>query len=312
MENKTIDCAQKNINLYHKDTSLFAAATFMLKFFISLILILFIQQSFCSQPASQASTHMCPTDKEHQSSNMIRQWAFYILQRTGYQNPHEITIINAPSTPSKADPLTHQACAYAIRKTIHFNERYYVGNPVGVKLATVGHEAIHIQQNDDPKKFEDHQKHERYADQEALRLGGCEQCGLEIAEHYLNEQNKSNMHLFSNQLMPKNIKELQALTDDQLKAYMNIAHNVSEKHYTTHPCGFERAYYLYHLAQTAALKGHLCQFHKAPYDKELKRKIIIRSILQEAQQRKIAKGVKRSRDPEDDTSHTDEFPPEKK
>lgn len=223
-----------------------------------------MQQSFGAQPASQELPSMCLTDKQHHSSHMSRQWAFLILKRAGYPHPHEVTIINAPSTPTKQNPLSHQACAYASTKIIHFNERNFAGKPIGVKLATIGHEAIHIAQNDNPKEYKDDpQPHELYADQVALQLGGCGQCGLEITEHYLNEQDKSKMHFFNDKSMPKSIQELHAATADQLANYIKSAHSVSKTHYNTHPCEFERAYCLYQLAQTSALKDNLCQFHQS-------------------------------------------------
>jgi len=270
-------------------------AIFMIKLTLSIILTLFIHQAHAAMPAPNQTLNMCPTDKQHPSSPMLRQWAFVILQRAGYKNPHDVTLINAPSKLKATEETLHNACAHAIKKTIHFNERHYAQHPIGVKLATIGHEAIHIAQNYVPKDtFIESQAHERYADQEGLRLGACEKCGLEIAHYYLKEPTRV-IH-FANMPLPQNIQQLHDASGDLLQRYLTDAKSISARYYTTHPCGRERAYYQYQLTQTAALKGHMCTFHKT------KRKIIIRSILKEAQRRKNnMSGHKRKRETERET-----------
>ena len=288
----------------------------MFNFIIFAIFALFSPLLGGSLPSSnQANANMRPTDETFKSSPQIRHWAFLILQRANYQNPEKVTIINNPYIPLGLSPIhMHHACARADQKIINFDENYFKASPIGVTLATIGHEVIHIKDNHDPQKITLTQQHERYADSEGLRLGGCEKCGLEIAHYYMEKHNDTTHQANSLSILPS-LKEFGLASFAQQNIHMSAAQEISAKHCTTHPSNVERAYYLYRLSQSSALKGFTCNLHQLAHEKKQKRRIIIRSLLQEAQQRKKnITGAKRTRaiEDKDDKKNSQGLPFEKK
>ncbi|MDR3550109.1 MAG: hypothetical protein P4L31_01750 [Candidatus Babeliales bacterium] len=241
---------------------------------ILIILILLMQQSCGSAPSTNSITDICPTDLHHPSSYMIRQRAFEILKRSGYPNPHEITIANVNSPSSTTAPNGHTAGANISLKKIFFNETHYKECSIGYKLATIGHEAMHIRLNHTTLM----QDQERLADTESLLLGACEQCGVEVAQHYALEQQKqqkNKLDIFGHPDIPETIQEFSLKSHEEKREFIALAKLASAIHYTTHPCDLERAFYLYELSQSPTLKGKICRVHHE-----------IQQILQEAQQKK--------------------------
>lgn len=233
------------------------------KMFFAIVLIAHMQvhELYASAPAPVVTIDLCKTDTAYPSSIMVRQWALHILKSAGYSNPQDITIINAPSQISAANPCVHQACAYAQTKRIHFNEAHFALYPLGVTLATVAHEAIHIKQNDYQPNCANRQDCERYADTQGVVLGKCESCALETAQYYLNMFHRETPAIAKDAMisMPKTISQITTLTWQHYPQALDF----SKRSGSTHPCGYERACYLIMASQNEPIKGNMCVFHQA-------------------------------------------------
>jgi len=248
--------------------------------------------SAAAASASSSQVNMCSTDPQHPSSHMIRTWTFEMLKRSGYSDPEAIMLHNCSSSEGQ-----HPAGAHAGEKKIYFNEAHFQKYSLGFKLATIGHEVVHIKYGHTMGNRET----ERLADKKGLLLTACEQCGVEVANHYdqrQEKQTKDYLFVFRHSRMPKSILEFKLLTPSFQRYFIDVARSASEsaRSYNTHPCDLERAFYLYQHSQLPELKGKMCLFHHD--EKKQKRKKVVRAIVQKAQELKKVAGTKRKRENE--------------
>jgi len=248
---------------------------------ILFLIFMFSTSSLFSAAAASSSSsqvNMCKTCPKNPASSMLRALTFEMLKRSGYQHPEEIMLHNGIDT--RGSP----ASASVGEKIIYFSEAHFQGYPHGIKIATIGHEVVHIKY----RHRGGNKENERLADKEGLLLTACEPCGIEIAHHYAQCQKerlpyeKDYNSVFGHAKIPKSIAEFKLLTPQLQLGFMGLARSVSEIYpdYDTHPCDLERAFCLYRLSQKPPLKGKMCQFHK---QKKEKRKRIVQRILREAQ-----------------------------